>query len=211
MMTHALSLNAQRREAFTMVEIALAVAIIAFALVAIIGVLPAGLQVQKENREDTLMAQDGTYFMEAIRSGAEGLNDLPLFISQIETNGVLYNKPINTGAEVIGLLSTPGTNTATVRAISGAISETGPSTADVAFRYQLQVQIAPFEPEPNVLGTLEEPYLRSKLHEIRLLFRWPFLANGKLGNGRQVLRSIVSGDLQTTINNNGTPFYFLRP
>src|SRR6476660_3300331 len=52
---------------FTMVEIAIAVAVIAFALVAIIGILPAGLQVQKENREDTLMAQDGTYFMEAIR------------------------------------------------------------------------------------------------------------------------------------------------
>src|SRR6266516_2625531 len=43
---------------FTMVEIAIAVAVIAFALVAIIGILPAGLQVQKENREDTLMAQD---------------------------------------------------------------------------------------------------------------------------------------------------------
>jgi len=56
----------------------LAVAIIAFALVAIIGVLPAGLQVQKENRQDTLLAQDGTYFMEAIRNGASGLDELTI-------------------------------------------------------------------------------------------------------------------------------------
>src|SRR5436190_24058151 len=34
---------------FTMVEIAIAVAVIAFALVAIIGILPGGLQVPKEN------------------------------------------------------------------------------------------------------------------------------------------------------------------
>ena len=37
--------------AFTMVEIALALAIIGFALVAIIGVLPFGLNVQRQNRE----------------------------------------------------------------------------------------------------------------------------------------------------------------
>ena len=40
-----------------MVEIAICLAVIAFALVAIIGILPAGLQVQKENREDTLTAK----------------------------------------------------------------------------------------------------------------------------------------------------------
>ena len=59
-----------------MVEIAIAVAIIAFALVAIIGILPAGLQVQKENREDTLIGQDGSYFIEAIRNGSGGLDEL---------------------------------------------------------------------------------------------------------------------------------------
>src|SRR5436190_18277631 len=39
---------------FTMIEIALCIAIIGFALVAIIGILPAGMQVQKDNREDTV-------------------------------------------------------------------------------------------------------------------------------------------------------------
>src|SRR4051812_10490208 len=119
-------------EAFTMIEIAIAVDVIAFALVAIIGVLPAGLQVQKENREDTLLAQDGTYFMEAIRSGPTGLDELTNFVTKIDVGGVVYNS-FNNGAEVVGLLSTPDTtNIATVRAISGAISEKGPATADIA-------------------------------------------------------------------------------
>ena len=38
-----------------MIEIALCLAIIGFALVAIIGILPAGMQVQKDNREDTIV------------------------------------------------------------------------------------------------------------------------------------------------------------
>jgi len=39
----------RNQSAFTLVEIALSIAIIGFALVAIIGVLPAGLNVQREN------------------------------------------------------------------------------------------------------------------------------------------------------------------
>src|SRR5437764_7218016 len=86
---------------FTMVEIAIAVAVIAFALVAIIGILPAGLQVQKENREDTLMAQDGTYFMEAIRNGSVGLDELTNYVEQINVGGT--NRPFSTGRGGIGL------------------------------------------------------------------------------------------------------------
>jgi type II secretory pathway pseudopilin PulG len=200
--------------AFTMIEIAISVAVIAFALVAIIGVLPAGLQVQKENREDTLLAQDGTYFMQAIRNGAYGLDELTNYVSSIEINGTGYSN-FTRGAEVIGLLSTPGTtNVATVRAISGALAEKGPATADVAFRYELQVQIAPFESMPNTTTNtvLEDQILRSKLHEIRMLFRWPILPNRNVGNGRQILRSLVSGDFATeTNNNNNAVYFFLRP
>jgi len=38
------------QSAFTMIEIALCIAVVAIAMVAIIGVLPAGLNVQKQNR-----------------------------------------------------------------------------------------------------------------------------------------------------------------
>ncbi|MCZ7639230.1 MAG: prepilin-type N-terminal cleavage/methylation domain-containing protein [Verrucomicrobia bacterium] len=57
---------------FTMVEIAISIAIVAFALVAIIGVLPTGFDVQRRNRENTIINQEGSLWLEAIRSGAWG-------------------------------------------------------------------------------------------------------------------------------------------
>lgn len=63
-----------RQSAFTMVEIALCLGVIAFALVAIIGVMPTGLRVQQENREDTILNQDATIWIEAIRSGWLGID-----------------------------------------------------------------------------------------------------------------------------------------
>jgi hypothetical protein len=57
-----------------MVEVAIALGVIAIALVAIIGVLPTGLQVQKENREETLLNQDGMVLLEAIRNGRDVLD-----------------------------------------------------------------------------------------------------------------------------------------
>ena len=118
-----------------MIEIAIALAVIAFALVAIIGVLPIGMNVQRDNRAETIINHDATYWMEAIRSGAQGLDDLTNYTDQITVNGTnfenFYLNPgasplvFSTGREIIGLLSTPGTgtNSAIVRTLSGAATE----------------------------------------------------------------------------------------
>jgi type II secretory pathway pseudopilin PulG len=74
-----------------MVEIALALAVIGFALVAIIGVLPAGLSVQRENREQTVINLDAAFLMDAIRSGARGQDDLANYIVAITNTTTLYN------------------------------------------------------------------------------------------------------------------------
>ena len=113
------------QQAFTMVEIALALAVIAFALVAIIGVLPTGITVQKQNLEDTIINQDGVYFMEAIRSGAEGIYELSNYVNEVSIIGTpIMNLSNLNGRQIIGLLTTPGTtNVATVRAISGSAAE----------------------------------------------------------------------------------------
>ena len=68
---------------FTMVEIAICLAIIGFALVAIIGVLPIGMNTQRDNREETIINQDATVFIEAIRNGAHGLDDLTNYVYAI--------------------------------------------------------------------------------------------------------------------------------
>jgi prepilin-type N-terminal cleavage/methylation domain-containing protein len=82
---------------FTLVEIALALAIIGFALVAIIGVLPFGLNVQRENREETIVVQDANYFLDAIRTGARGLDDLTNYVESI-TNFVTQFAVVPGGA-----------------------------------------------------------------------------------------------------------------
>jgi type II secretory pathway pseudopilin PulG len=119
------------RQAFTMIEIAISLAIIGFALVAIIGVLPIGMNVQKDNREETIINQDATVFMDAIRNGAQGLDDLTNYVMAITNEVTIYNdngkaqgasfkhgytptssdtspefRLIN-GGRIVGLLSTP--------------------------------------------------------------------------------------------------------
>ena len=110
-------------QAFTMVEIALSIAIVAFAMVAIIGVLPTGLQVQRDNREETIVNQDGNYLLEAIRSGGLGLDELTNFVERITiTNrsrghSISYfgsrlpesgmRIPLTNGHFIIGMLSVP--------------------------------------------------------------------------------------------------------
>jgi prepilin-type N-terminal cleavage/methylation domain-containing protein len=76
---------------FTMIEIAICLAIIGIALVAIVGVLPLGMSVQRENREGTIINQDATVFIEAIRNGARGMNDLTNYVYFITNNWALYN------------------------------------------------------------------------------------------------------------------------
>jgi type II secretory pathway pseudopilin PulG len=110
-----------------MVEIAISLAVIGIALVAIIGVLPIGMNTQRDNREETIINQDATVFIEAIRGGARGLDDLTNYVYAITNFGGQYNNggltlfsssspPIGytnypsfltNGANIVGLLSMP--------------------------------------------------------------------------------------------------------
>ena len=121
---------------FTMIEIAISLAIIGIALVAIIGVLPLGMNVQRDNREQTIINQDASVFLNAISQGARGLDDLTNYVYAITNywtefdskgfvnnsggNGYTYSSfsiapsyfslfgsPINSGTNIIGLLGTP--------------------------------------------------------------------------------------------------------
>jgi type II secretory pathway pseudopilin PulG len=81
----------RRNEAFTMIEIAICLAIIGVSLVAIVGVLPLGMNVQRDNREATIINQDATVLLEAIRNGAQGMKDLTNYVYFITNNWALYN------------------------------------------------------------------------------------------------------------------------
>lgn len=130
--------DARATAGFTMIEIAICLAIIGFALVAIIGALPLGLRIQRDNRQQTIVNQDATVFLQAISRGARGVDDLTNYVYAITNYWTRYDAngrviggggginngytftgasvapgyvssgiPINSGARIIGLLSTP--------------------------------------------------------------------------------------------------------
>lgn len=133
------------RAGFTMIEIAISLAVIGFALVAIIGILPSGMQVQKENRQETIINQDAYMFLEAIRNGGRGFDDLTNYVVAVTNywtiysdkgkpdgphtsaytytgawnNGALTGDWITNGLRIVGLLSTPRyVDTSTAKLVS---------------------------------------------------------------------------------------------
>jgi type II secretory pathway pseudopilin PulG len=241
---------------FTMIEIAIAVGVIGFALVAIIGILPRGMNVQKDNREDTIISQDAPYFLNAIRNGEmRTANNFltgyveTIFVTNIDngtitvttnSNPNLVSGVINdliTDSNIVGILSTPAydtfrlpgvTNevTAIVRAMTGSAIQQNGSNSATAFRYQLTVEIDPWnsisfdstnfngffggstESNSRYIRFTEVPYLMSSMHEVRLKFAWPVLPNGNIGPNRQTYRSLISSHL-TNYNNN--EFWYFQP
>jgi len=270
--------------AFTMIEIAICLAVIGFALAAIVGVLPLGMNVQRENREETVIDKDASVFIDAMRNGQLGLDDLTNYVVAItnyETDYTLAGKPvphvfgytyktssqggspmtptypITNGFRIVGLLSTPrytetavvpGNRTifhsnyvvAYVRSLSGDASEKFPQTNavmnDLAFTYRMVSDIVPYSDfdrawtnysDPLIVGNTNEINARSNywmvvktvqtnLYDLRLIFRYPYLPNGRTGNGRLVYRTSASGRLLST-NEFGFPLstpyrlYYFEP
>jgi type II secretory pathway pseudopilin PulG len=156
----------RRQSAFTMVEIAIALGVIGFALVAIIGILPSGLQVQRDNRSETIINQDATFWLEAIRSGAQGIDDLTNWVELVslpESGGPvdfrfgpagLSGNQFTYGSDIISLLTTakrfgqtnavqPTLVNAIVTAISGSAADkdSNRNNRELSFRYRLTVEI----------------------------------------------------------------------
>jgi type II secretory pathway pseudopilin PulG len=121
---------------FTMIEIALCLAIIGFALISILLVLPSGMNTQRDTREETIIGQDASMLMETIKSGSRGDDDLTNYVyaitnyygfynlqgqyqGPIHVDGYTYSQAsinggpdvpsmhLTNGLRIIGLLSTP--------------------------------------------------------------------------------------------------------
>src|SRR5579859_5680977 len=85
-----------------MIEIAICLAIIGIALVGIIAVLPAGMHTQRDNRQETLIAQDASYIMDVVRNGSRGQDDLTNYIyavtnywTELNPNGGIISQGYN--------------------------------------------------------------------------------------------------------------------
>ena len=116
-----------------MVEIAIAIGVIGFALVAVVGILPTGMNTQKDNREDTVISQDAPVFIDAIRNGGtntynenfppiEGLNFLTNYVEQI----MIVSNYVTASGSVITTTSTPITSFQSGWEIVGLLSKPEP-------------------------------------------------------------------------------------
>ena len=209
------------RGGFTMIEIAIALGVIGFALVAIMGILPLGLNVQRDNRFETIINQDATYWLEAIRNGAQDASyyedDLTNYVQQIKifipsggnTNtqvftlgaGGLGAGQFNSTSNIISILTNPYTNAnnstgpiiaeADVHAISGSIGEKG---SDVSFAYRMEVSL--FQPDSVNTPTL---------WDLSLTMRWPVVKVGGKTPVRKPLRyrTMISRNVMTTTVGSG--------
>lgn len=224
---------------FTMIEIAISIAIVGFALVAVIGVLPAGMNTQRDNREETMVNLDAQYLIESLTHGIKTNGFLSNVVTQIEwrdTNGVtrfsfpgpFYND------QAIGLLSvrygflTNGFEIASARAVmrsmNGAAtlgwSAVDTSSQDLALWYDINVQIQPSTTAratsrdfvPGAQTVKMEDGLRANLHEIRVTFRWPSNPDGTIiGQNRLTLRSHIAGEVVEAGLFAGTQLFSIRP
>jgi hypothetical protein len=82
--------SARPAAAFTMVEIAICLAIIGIALVGIIGVLPRGMNTQRDVREETILNQDVATLIPILSRGLRGDDDLTNYIYAITNYWGLY-------------------------------------------------------------------------------------------------------------------------
>jgi hypothetical protein len=223
-----------------MIEIAIALGVIGFALVAIIGILPSGLQVQRDNRSETIINQDGTFWMEAIRNGPRGLDDLTNYVEEITTpektfvfggNGLGAGQ-FTYGSDIISLLTSAVTNAnpdtqveAIVTAFSGSAAEKeyDQSAREMSFKYRLTVSITnaantavPFSSlAPPVLATVPLESLYS-LYEVRLLLEYPYISARATSDPNykpprhQTYRALASRKLFTEVVG-GVKYFFFEP
>jgi type II secretory pathway pseudopilin PulG len=186
---------------FTMAEIAIALGVIAVALIAIIGILPSGLQVQRDNREETIINQDARVLLQAIRTGGRDTSsDIGAFVvgrnvglNMVETPGGLPT------AQVIQMLSDRDeVHTLIFSAISGGIASRG---TDMGFRYRVVNSIMD-SANTNLFGganftEFTGTLLSNQVYEVRLRFSWPVGPEPafKLGSeaNRYTARTLVSG------------------
>jgi hypothetical protein len=197
--------------------------VIAFALVAIMGILPLGLTVQRDNRFETIINQDATYWLEAIRDGAQDTSidsiDLTNYVERIVVTNVNTGfavgytavgvPPLDYSSNIVGILTRPfDTNVfvfADVRAFSGSVGE---KRSDVSFTYRMEVKLVALDP---VTGTVIQAPVPPALWEVRLAMSWPVVNGGNPPTARKPLfyRTMATRNVQSYVWGSETNHWFL--
>jgi prepilin-type N-terminal cleavage/methylation domain-containing protein len=216
-------------EGFTMIEIVLSLAVIAVAMVAIIGVLPLGMNVQSENRETSVINTDAGIWIEALRSGAQGMGYLTNYVQEVRVREIRRNAAngsfisesteyVNTFAgasNLIGILSYPkyriDPNDSTVaiernvyadvRALNGNMGDLI-ADDDFSFNYRLTPEFVSKEP---FSGAGHQAFMRRNLYELKLNFAWPLVV-GTGGDYRDQTKFFKDITFRTLVSGNLVSF-----
>ena len=105
-----------------------------------------------------------------------------------------------------------------VRSFSGLAAEKPPQNNQImredAFSYRILCVNAPMAADTNALSDRNDRYTRQlagNLRELRLLFLWPQLPNGNVGDFRQSFRASIGGQLiKTNDFFTDQPLYFYQ-
>ena len=205
------------RRAFTLIEIAISMAIIAFALTIIISILPSSMRVQRDVREETLVLSDGNYVLEAIRHGAINADALMDCVDQIRQGTNLV--PFSSSANIVQAMTANPNNVVVIngmavsnvvvimRSLGGSMVSQELGNKDMALRYQITPEVLPVSPA-NLSTNLDwANEVARNLYEVRLTFRWPVLPSPALplaaNSSKKVFRTIVSGGVDLNTNSLG--------
>lgn len=215
--------------AFTMIEVAMSLAIVAFAMVAIMGVMPTGLNVQRQNREETVISQDASFLMEAIKSGDTG-RYLDIIASNLRSvhrtnvyNGQLFTNfwdvkltggvPAPETGEILGYICRPRsfetpdglvmnyTNRLRFKGFSGNMATLAPQFNDV-FEYEVESVVSQITGKRRQLGettSFVDSFVGGNLYSVKLVFRWPILPTGEVGTGEKEFVTQMTGYLNTKL------------
>jgi prepilin-type N-terminal cleavage/methylation domain-containing protein len=126
---------------FTMMEIAISLAIIGIALVAIIGVLPIGMNVQQDNRQETIINQDAALLIEDLRNGSIGMDELTNYVFSITNYFAIFIK----GGASKGASSAINTYTYSSSSVAPGYPNGSPANAQ------------PLTNAANIIGLLSTP------------------------------------------------------
>ena len=130
---------------FTLIEIAISMAIIAFALTIIISILPSSMRVQRDVREETLVLSDGNYVLEAIRHGARNADALVSCVDQVTIRG--SNVPLSAFPYSLNIVQAMTTNLSgvvvTMRSLGGSMVSQDLGNKEMALRYQITPEVLP--------------------------------------------------------------------
>ena len=146
----------QPQAAFTMVEIAISLAVIGFAMVAIIGVMPRGMNVQRQNREQTIINQDAGVFTSAIRNGVRGMDDLTNYVYEVRRYSQAFSVTATTTNPVGGNVTYSYTNYG-----AKALSNTPTYPITNGFRIIGLLSWPKYEPDPKGGGFLSNHIVAS--------------------------------------------------